>query len=175
LDSDFLKDREFRKSISFGVNYELLFFDNISLETQILYIQQGYKLPTGNVFINDFYNFLNFPVKVGYEFGNRCKFFTKVGISPSVLLNAKMTIPILDNQSQKIDENTFINKDAKKFDFGGVVTLGAKYDFKKFVIMTMVDYRQSFTSFVNPIYFDNITSMKHYAINFSMGVKYKLN
>jgi hypothetical protein len=85
-----------------------------------------------------------------------------------------MTIPILDNQSQKVVENTFINEAAQKFDFGGIVTLGTEYEFNKLVIMGMADYRHSFTSFTNSIYYDNITAMKHYAINFTIGVKYKL-
>jgi hypothetical protein len=172
-DDDYFKDSEFRKDISFGVNYNLLFQNKISIGADILYIPQGYKVTWGNGYLYDFYNFLNLPIKVGHEIGNRFKVFTKVGISPSVLLKAKMTISMYNDQSQKMNEETFINKDAKKFDFGGIVTLGTEYEFKIFGIMAMADYRYSFTSFTNPIYYGKYT-MKHYSINLSIGIKYKL-
>jgi hypothetical protein len=173
-DNNFFENSENRKGISFGMNYELLFQNRISIGTDILFIPQGYIVTRGNDYQKDFYNFLNLPVKIGYNIGNRFNFFTRVGFSPSVLLNAKMTIRYYDPQSQTIEVITFNNKDAKKFDFAGIVSLGAGYELNKIGIFALADYRHSFTSFTNPMYYERLV-MKHYAVNFSIGIKYRLN
>lgn len=186
ISSDDEIDSKFRNGFSSGLNYELVFPKKMTLGADLLYITQGYKNelifrdelgnPTGgNATFKDFYDYLSLPLKVGYITGNRIKGFAKIGINTAVLLRARMIMPTFDVQSQVSGEEIFnVTKSVKKLDFGGIIELGAGFKLnEKFEIMALAGYRHSFTSFSNQVYAERLT-MKHYAINFSLGIKYKL-
>jgi len=100
-------DTKYRNGVLIGFNYEHLLSSKLSLETGLLYSQQGFKdiitftdamgNPSGendNFKFN--YDYLLVPLKIGYSFGEKFKITPRIGICPSVLINAKEKIPTFD-------------------------------------------------------------------------------
>jgi opacity protein-like surface antigen len=135
----FFKDDSYRKGISSGINYELVFSDKYSVGVDLLYNQNGfqekiiYRDNSGNEIITDIktkfnYDYLSLPIKFGYQIGNKFKGFAKIGIIPSLLINAKTIVPNFDTDGN-ITEWQALNvfNDVSKFDFAGLFEIGIGY------------------------------------------------
>ena len=177
-------DTEFRTGILSGFNYEYLYKGKYTLGADLLYSQQGFKedlkfyIVEEDVFRTSLlkfnYNYLSLPVKFGYTIGHQLKGFVKMGICPSVLLNAKVKVPKDDINLAGFEEINFYNK-IPKFDLGGLIEFGAAYELKNDLeLFSSFTYRKNFTTISAVEHFGG-AQMKHYLFSMAMGLKYKLN
>lgn len=187
LTGDIFKDSKFRSGIIGGFNYELLFKNNYTIGTDILYSQQGFvdKITFtdeyGNVLGTEpdskyYYDYLSIPIKFGYTKGQKLKSFIKIGICPSFLLNAESTVPKFDssgdvNGYEKVDVKNYVSK----FDFGGLLEVGVGYSLKNRIeLFSSLTGRKSLTTFSNSDYFRD-SKMRHYGFSLAVGLKYRLD
>ena len=176
--NDFIDNTKWRNGIITGLNYEFRFPGNLLIGADLLYIQNGFRSDLiltdedGNILdksaIKDNFDYLNLPIKFGYEIGTKkIKGFGKIGINTSMLLKAQTIIPYLDDGYK-------LTNDVSKFDLGGIIEIGAGYEINdNFEIVSLVGYRHSFTTLTSPSYFES-KIMKHYSFSISVGLKYKL-
>jgi hypothetical protein len=171
------------KGITSGLNYRILFPKGYAVGIDILYIQNGYENEIdytdqyGNIIlvlgIKDRYNYLSLPIKFSYEIGGRIKVFSNVGIQTSILLSAKSMISNVNGQVYIEEFN--ITDNVAPIDFGGIIELGTGINLgDSFSLMAIAGYSHSLTSFSNTKFYGNM-DFRHYAICFSLGIKYKLN
>ena len=175
-----LVDNKFRTGFSSGLTYSYRFLDNVTLGIDLLYAQKGFKNEIvftnqhGNLigtkgFVEFNYNYLSFPIKVGYIIGNTIEGFINLGIVPSFLMNAETKIPTPD------DNYTIDNTDeVTKFDFAGIIEIGGNYKINdRFLLFASFDYQGSFTTITNNDYFPK-SKLKHHGMTLSLGLKYAL-
>lgn len=187
LTGDIFKDSKYRSGIIGGFNYELLFKNNYTIGTDILYSQQGFidndPLPNsnGNILENIsgskyYYDYLSIPIKFGYTKGQKLKSFVKIGICPSFLLNAESTVPKFDSSGDVTGyEKVDVKENVSKFDFGGLLEVGIGYSLKnRFELFSSLTGRKSLTTFSNSDYFRD-SKMRHYGFSLAVGLKYRLN
>jgi hypothetical protein len=112
---------------------------------------------------------------VGYEMGGKLKIIPRIGIIPSVLIQAKMITPKFDSHGnvtghETIDAGDFVSK----FDFGGLIELGFERSLSdKLLLCPSLTYKHSITTFSNADYFDG-GKMRHYGLSIAVGLKYQL-
>ncbi|HAH22174.1 MAG TPA: hypothetical protein DCL77_00110 [Prolixibacteraceae bacterium] len=178
-------DRAFKTGILSGFNYEYLYKSKYTLGADLLYSQLGFK---NEVKFYDFqknayrssdlkfsYDYLSLPVKIGYTRGNHLKGFVKVGVCPSVLIDAKIRIHKDDPNIVLMGEETDLQHKVPKFDFGGLIEFGAAYELKNDLeLFSSFTYRKSFTTISTVEHFRG-AQMRHYLFSMEIGLKYKLN
>jgi hypothetical protein len=86
-----------------GITYDLMFTEKNVLEIDVLYSQRGvndqfsiiddYGQYSGQVETEMNYDYLSFPVKIGYKLGNKLKIIPKIGIVPAAIIKAEITSP----------------------------------------------------------------------------------
>jgi len=164
-----LENSSMRTGFIGGVTYDLKFTNRYQIGIGLLYSQQGFNdkpiyVEDENVYVLDEkikmnYDYLSFPIKFGYEMGNRIKIIPKIGIIPAYLVKAN-------------------HKDyVSKFDFGGLIEVGIENDLSdKIVLCSAISYNQSLTNYFNSDYFDRYddSARKHYGFSLSVGFKYRL-
>jgi hypothetical protein len=181
--SNFLSKVDNLTGFNGGLSYEYRFENHFNLGIDFLYFQKGftndiiftddYGIPTGEKATSYFkYDYLSLPVKGGFFIGDKISGFLNIGLVPSILINAKTTAPgIIGSDYEETNEVTDI---VKKLDFGGLIEIGGSYKFgDKFLIFTSFAYQQSFMSITNTDYFSS-SSIKHYGMTMSIGLKYIL-
>lgn len=168
----------------YGLTYDLIFQDKYTLGIDLLYNQRGFddKLTftdiSGNqppTVISKYYSdYFSVPLKIGYVVGNKLKAFAKLGITPSVLIKAHSTIPIIDTDGDITGEITTDTKSSLlKYDLGGLIDIGLSYAiFENINMFSSLMYNQSFATFYKQPVNDLI---RHYSISLSLGLKYQLN
>jgi hypothetical protein len=170
-----------------GITYELMLTEKYVLEFDILYSQRGvndqfsiiddYGQYAGQVETEMNYDYLNFPVKIGYKLGNKLKIIPKIGIVPAAVIKAEITSPTFGgNGGMVTGKETIDHKDyVSKFDFGGIVEFGIETDLSENIILcSNLNYKHSLTTFSNSNYFDG-NNMRHYGFSVTVGLKYLLN
>jgi hypothetical protein len=164
-----LENSSMRTGFIGGVTYDLKFSNRYQIGIGLLYSQKGFNdkpiyVEDENVYVLDEkikmnYDYLSFPIKFGYEMGNRIKIIPKIGIIPALLVKAN-------------------HKDyVSKFDFGGLFEVGIENDLSdKIVLCSALSYNQSLTNYFNSDYFDRYddSARKHYGFSLSVGFKYRL-
>jgi hypothetical protein len=180
-------DTKYRNGILIGLNYELLFSSKLSFESDILYSQQGFKdviiftdamgNPLGendNFKFN--YDYLIIPLKIGYSFGEKYKLTPRIGICPSILINAKTTLPTFDIDGNQIGtETTDVKDKVNKIDLSGLIEIEGAYVFSNNLeLFSSIAYRHGITTFSNDDYFKE-SKMRHFGFSLSVGLKIKLN
>ena len=186
LTGDIFKDSKFRTGIIGGFNYELLFKNNYTIGTDVLYSQQGFNDKVtltdeqGNVLGTEpsskyYYDYLSIPIKFGYTEGVKLKSFIKIGICPSVLLSAESTVPKFGSSGDVIGyERVDAKNNVSKFDFGGLLELGVGYSLKNRIeLFSSLTGRKSLTTFSSSDYFQN-SKIRHYGFSLMIGLKYRL-
>jgi hypothetical protein len=181
--SNFTIDNENRIGFIGGLTYEYKFNSKLSFETDFLYSQKGFTKDlfftyntgtlTGEKTTTYFnYDYLSIPVKIGFGFGNKVSGFSKLGIVPSILINAKTIEGKIDGIS---DEHTYnLTEQVRRFDFSGLVEVGCNFKIhEQFLIFSSLAYQQSFTTITNDDYFSD-SKIKHYGISVFVGLKYAL-
>jgi hypothetical protein len=183
--SDLSQRTQNLKGLSGGLNFQIVLPGRFFVGLDLLYVQNGYASDNTitdeneNILyllkIKDHYNYLGFPVKIGYEIGRRIKGFSNIGVQTSVLLSAKSNCVFnLLNGQEYYEEYNIVNS-VDRVDFGGIVELGTEIVLgKSFELMALASYKRSFTNFSNSKFYNN-HNFKHIALCLSLGLKYKLS
>jgi hypothetical protein len=179
-------DIGFRTGFKGGLAYELKFRDRYQFGAGLLYSQQGFT--DKFIFMDDFgnvtgesenfeynYDYLKLPLKLGYEIGGKLKLVPRVGLVPSILIQAEVFLPIFDSEWNIIGKETIKTTDkVSKFDFAGLLELGFDYGLsEKLWLCSSVAYERSITTFSNADYFAG-NKMRHYGFSLSVGLKRSL-
>jgi opacity protein-like surface antigen len=185
ISHDFIKNSDYRKGISAGLNYEFQFSDHWLIGADLLFVQKGYNseiiftdqdgVVIGSAATKDHYDYLSLPLKAGYVIGKKIKGYAKIGISTSMVLKAESITPDYYGYWQQTGDYVvdYTGK-AKRIDMGGIIEFGAGYEFSgRFRINLLTSYNHSFTSVTGPDFFKSET-MKHRSFNISLGLEYKL-
>lgn len=179
----FLIHPDKRNGLSFGLNYEYIFNNKLSISTGFTYNEKGFRdkveiIDQNQNFIGEKYfrsnfDYISMPIKTGFSIGNIFFGFAKIGIVPSLLVSAKIVMP-------KIDSNGMVNgyhsvsvsDQVTKFDLAGLGEIGGGYKLKnRYWLIASFGYQQSFTSLGNDDYLEKV---KHRGTNLSIGIKYLL-
>ena len=185
--ANYFKDSKFHNGIVGGLNYEYRFHNNFSVGVDLLYVQKGFILKT--VYTDNFgnksgksdklqqlYDYLSIPIKIGYTVGNKLKGFAKIGICPSTILKAEGIYPVVDINGNylKTDKYNYINL-VSKYDLGGLIELGTRYGLNNNLeLFSSFTYNKSFRTFTNEKFFMD-ANMRHYDFSLDVGVKFKLH
>jgi len=170
-----------------GITYDLMLTKKYVLEIDVLYSQRGvndqfsiiddFGQYAGQVETEMNYDYLSFPVKIGYELGNKLRVIPKIGIVPAAIIKAEITSPTFGGNGgivtgkETIDHKDYISK----FDFGGIVEIGIETNLSENLIFcSNLNYKHSLTTFSNSDYFDG-QDMRHYGFSIAVGIKYRLN
>ena len=164
-----------RVGFSGGLSYDYLWRDRFSIGVDIIFnqrgftndfiVEDGFGNPTGRIITTKFeYDYLSFPVKAGTYFGKKAFGFGQIGVMPSMMIESE-TIPGSDAPS--------MNPPVTKFDFAGIIELGAGYKLNRFWLSLSAFYHRSFTTFTD---FDNFgdANFRHKGLTLLIGLKYQL-
>lgn len=173
--SNFMNDTDSRTGFSGGLSYEYILDNRVSFGADIIFNQRGFSNdlivrdnfgnPTGEVITTHFnYDYLSIPIRTGKYFGEKTFGFGQIGIVPSILMDAK-TIPGSDA--------AIVTDRVTKFDFAGLIELGAGHKFNRLWLCVSAAYQHSFTTITNSNYFAD-SKIRHKGLTFSFGLRYQL-
>lgn len=186
ISRNFLSQNGSRTGLVAGMTYEHLFKNQVSVGADLIYNQRGFT--NGIVFTDDLgnpmdgkftskfnYNYLSLPFKAGFNFGNKLYGFANIGVVPSLLLSAKTISPTFNSSSHLVgSETTKVTNRVSKFDFAGLVEIGAAIKLnERYCLSTSASFQHSFTSITNSEYFAN-SKITHFGLTLSLGLKYAL-
>jgi len=171
-----------------GITYDYLLTEKYRVEVDILYDQRGvvskfFFTNDEGVYLGDeetkmSYDYLNVPIKFGYEVGNSTRLIPKIGIEPAFAIKAEINNPTFDESGKVTGKESIDSKDyVSKFDFGGLAELGIETDLsEKIILSSNVNYKHSFTKFSNSKsdYFETL-NMRHYGFSIAVGLKYMIS
>ncbi|OJJ17868.1 hypothetical protein BKI52_28840 [marine bacterium AO1-C] len=145
------------------------------LELDLLYTQNGYR--TSFFSLGEFdldYNYLSVPLKISYRFGNKIQGFINLGVTQSILLNAKAIGPLFGPADELVDPNaTFdLKPSTRNFDLSGMAGIGARYNFSRWAISLEGRFNRSFTNF-DKLTGSNVEAF-HQSLQVLLGVHYLL-
>lgn len=185
--SDFISSTNYAKTgLSAGLTYEHACKGHLFFGADLIYNQRGFKddiifytiegNTTGERYTLKYhYNYLSVPLKLGLTFGEKLCGFTNFGVIPSLLVKANTISPTFDSNAQRIgDETIDVTNRASKFDFAGLIEIGAAYRInERYVFAASFSYQRSLTTLTNADYFANST-IKLHGMALNIGVKYAL-
>ena len=183
---DFIDDRNFRTGLNIGITYDYFFKRHFSIGADVVYNQRGFRTdlifmeaggnPTGQKeIIKDNYDYLTVPLKVGYNYGTTFYGFVNIGLTPSLLLDAKTIVPAFILPETVFPGEIYnVKNRVNQFDIGGFFEIGAGYKFQDRLLgFLSFSYQHSLTTFTNADYFANAKA-KHYGMTVNLGLKYAL-
>jgi hypothetical protein len=181
--SNFLSQSDSRTGLTAGLTYEFLFKKHFSIGADLIYNQRGFTNdivftdnlgnPTGEKYTLKFnYDYISLPIKTGFNIGTKLYGFTNIGVTPSLLVDARTTTPTFDTDGKLTGNETFdVTNRVSKFDFAGLVEIGGGYKFKgRYWLFTSFLYQHSFTTITNSDYFAN-SKIKHNGMALTIGLK----
>ena len=182
---DFISSTNYAKTgLSAGLTYEHACKGHLFFGADLIYNQRGFKddiifydiegNTTGERYTLKYdYNYLSVPLKLGFTFGEKLCGFTNFGVIPSLLVKANTISPTFDSNAQRIgDETIDVTNRASKFDFAGLIEIGAAYRInERYVFAASFSYQRSLTTLTNADYFANST-IKMLGMALNLGVKY---
>lgn len=181
--NDFSRETDYRPGITGGVTYEYFLKKRFSIGADIIYNQRGftddYEIQTGEKITDKSnYDYLSVPVKIGFnnfKSGNKVFSFVRVGLIPSLLINATTTTPLFDTNGRITGKQTFnILNRVSKFDLAGQVEIGGGYKLlDRLWLTTSFILQHSLTTITNAEYFAN-TKIKHNGMTLDIGLKWAL-
>jgi len=183
-----LENSSMRTGFIGGITYDFKLSIKYQIEIDALYSQQGFTdkmimVENGQVRVGEEnykvkYDYLSFPIKIGYRMGDKTKIIPKIGIIPAFSVSAKLSYPKFDNDGNIIDWGSENHKDyVSNFDFGGLIEIGIENELSNnFIFCSAISYKHSLTTYYNSDYFDRYDDQarKHYGFSLSVGLKYKL-
>lgn len=179
----FLGQTDYRPGVSGGITYEYFLKKRFSIGADVIYNQRGFtddfEIPTGEKITSEYnYDYLSVPVKIGFtdlNEGNKLFTFAKVGLIPSLLIDAKTTIPTFATDGKITGTETFdVTNRVSKFDLAGLVEIGGGYKMAdRLWLTTSFIYQRSFTSITNPEYFAD-AKIRHNGMSLNIGLKWAL-
>ena len=169
-----------------GFTYDYLLLPWLSLGTGIIYQTRGHSEQDYSYDMNGHwqgyagetqikYNYLNAPVKVGFNVGKKFYIFGDIGVVPALLLNAKALHYDFDSLEGPVLTDTWNDKPyIKMFDLAPMFDFGFGYKFKtKYWIFAKYAYQKSITDYIKEDdAFDE--NMKHHGRAVTIGIKYGL-
>ncbi|OFY32366.1 MAG: hypothetical protein A2X01_15215 [Bacteroidetes bacterium GWF2_35_48] len=174
------KDSKYKFGFGSNITYDYQMDDHSVIVTGLGYIQRGFY--TMIVFTNEFgktigdgkiyynYDYIEIPIKIKYQFGDKFKFYGFLGIAPNYLIKSNYHIPAIGNTVPEHTENT--TNDVAKIDFTGEIGLGISYDIdEKFKIGLDFSYNHGTMTVTTKKYFDGI-ELVHYNFESMIGVQY---
>ncbi|MDR2145810.1 MAG: PorT family protein [Tannerella sp.] len=180
-------DEDFRTGLIVGITYDYFFRKHFSIGADVVYNQRGSMpniiyddnsgSPTGQKGIFKLnYDYVTVPLKVGYNYGTTFYRFANIGLTPSILVDAKTFIPsIVPAETVLPAEIHNVKNRVNQFDIGGFVEIGGGYKFQNRLWgFLSFSYQHSLTTFTNLDYFANIQA-RHYGISVNLGLKYALS
>jgi hypothetical protein len=187
--SNFINNRNDRTGLAIGLTYDFNFKRHFTLGADIVYNQRGFTNemifsnnqgnPTGRKETNEpirfNYDYVSMPLKVGFNYGNTVYVFTTIGLTPSIIVEAKTITPTIDfNRTIIFGETSNVTGRVNKFDIGGLIEIGGGYKFKsRYWVFTSFSYQHGFTTITNSNYFKN-SKIRHYGMTLNLGLKYAL-
>jgi hypothetical protein len=184
--TSFFNDRDVRLGLEFGLTYDYFFKNNFTMGADLIYNQRGftfdiiftddYGIPTGEKSTTKFnYDYISLPLKVGFMHGKTFSIFANIGLTPSILVDAKYITPTFEFNELIIHGETIdITKNVKMFDLGGIVEIGVGYRFKeRYWLYSSFSYQHSLTSISTSEHFAT-SAIRHYGMTLSLGLKYAL-
>ncbi len=187
--SKYLGTSQPRTGITAGLTYDYLFKQYFSIGADFIYNQRGFtddfilSDDFGNVtleknMIKFNYDYISLPIKTGFNIGTKLFGFTNIGVIPSLLVDAKSTVPIFDTDSKFIGYEKFdVTNRVSNFDFAGLFEMGGGYKLKgRYWLFTSFLYQRSFTSITTVTNSDYIANSKiqHNGMNLTIGLKCRL-
>jgi hypothetical protein len=184
----FIGDLDNRLGLSAGISYENIFRKHFSVGADLLYQQRGFKnyVIFGNQIGNQGgfgeptelkynYNYITMPLYAGFYVGEKLFGFTKIGISPSVLVDARIITEEYEANGKKYPEDVNrVTNNPNRFDFGAQAEIGAGYKLNENLRLNLsLTYFQSLTNHTTNSYFPN-SDMKNFGVVMGFGVKYSL-
>jgi len=184
---DFLKT-ENRTGFSFGSTFDFSFTEHLMFGTGLMYDQRGFTIssiftdeygnPTGQkIKVRFNYDYLAVPLKSTVIFGRKLYGFASLGIVPAVIISAKTKIPgyTLDEHGITVDAASIdVTKHVTKVDIAGLIEVGGGYKFKeKYLVYSSIALQHSLNTYSNKDFFSSF-QLRHYGMNVSLGLKYKL-
>jgi len=174
------------------VNYEFIYKKNISISLGLNYIQRGSKDPVsftdGNgmplngsneysYFFN--YDYIGMPMKIGYRIKGKLNFTTRIGVIPSMLVEAKALHPKFkfENGSIEIDgyDKTDYRSITNEYDIVPILELETSYTIKDRVKLNVLLLFQHGLMNVNTSSFFDGKPNKHIGIGVQLGCKYDIS
>ena len=169
--------------ISLGHNFK----NRVFVCADILYNRFGFKdaykitfrddvkeIITYNSFYHN-YDYLSVPITTGFSFGNKYFCDIRLGLVPSILVDAKTTFQNFDTNRNLISSSTE-NTTSKinRFDIGGIagISFGYKLNYN-YAVISYFTYRQSFTSIPNSNYYID-RQIQNYGWTLTLGLRYTL-
>jgi len=190
--------KDFRSGFIGGLEIGIKSKNHVSVELNFLYNQRGFK----ETYINNrdgerrynkyYYDYISFPIKFGYRFGDRAFVSPKIGFMPSILLKAEAILPDYKPESYVPNGSFTVTDDTEWIFMGYEVTdiksyVKPSYDFallfefdlgykisKSIELFSLISYSSSFTWFSNSGFIFN-TEMKHYGYSFCIGARYNIS
>ena len=183
-----LENSSMRTGFIGGITYDFKFSNKYQIEFDALYSQQGFTdkmimVEDGQVRVGEEnykvkYDYLSFPIKIGYGIGAKTKIIPKIGIIPAFLVSAKLSYPKFDNNGEITGRDSENHKDfVSNFDFGGLIEVGIEKELpNNLIFCSAINYKHSLTTYYNSDYFDRYDDQgrKHYGFSLSVGLKYRL-
>jgi len=183
VSSNFLSQTDPRTGLSAGLTYEFLIKKQFSIGVDLIYNQRGFTddivftdnlgNPTSVKYTSKFnYDYVSLPLKSGFNIGNKLYGFTNIGLIPSLLIDAKMTIPSIDLDLNLTGEKILdVTNLVSKFDLAGLVEIGGGFKINgHYWLFASFSYQHSFTTITNSDYFAN-SKIRHNGMALTMGLK----
>ncbi len=180
-------DTNMRPGFIGGITYELKIADDYRIGIDALYAQQGFidnmiytdeygNETGGNTKFKFNYDYFSLSLKIGYAMGDKTKIIPRIGLVPSVLIQAKMIVPRFDDSGNVIGHEKYDAGDVvSKFDLGGLLELGFERAVSdKLLLCPSLTYKHSITAFSNSDYFDG-SKMRHYGFSIAVGLKFSMD
>lgn len=163
-----------------GLTYEFVSPKKLFAGAELVYQQRGLKedyfLPYSYELITTthHFNYLTMVAKGGVQFGKKGCFYFNVGLTPSFLINAKISTPAVAGSILYLGGTQDITNDVNKLDLGGIAEIGGGFGIgEHMLICASLSYQKSLTSITTNNYYKDET-IKHYGIGLCLGVKYRL-
>lgn len=181
--TNFTSNTENRTGFNYGLTYEYQVNKRVNVGVDLLYSPKGFTSdlvftdefgnPTGERATSKFnYEYLSWPLKVGFVSRDKFSSFANLGILPSVLVDANTIMPAIEGITEEATVN--VTDRVTKFDLAGLIEIGAAYKvIPGFLLSATIGYQYSFLSITNDDYFSN-SEILFFGMVFSVGLTYAL-
>ena len=172
-------DPKSRTYYNLGISYELRTISKYSFKFEIKFKKQGFShevylfspegVSLGKYNMIDNYNYLSFPIKVGYSVGNKLLFIPSIGLNPSYLIKAEESRPLYFESGEWLN----IYDRVRHFDIGGIFDLQLSY-----LITQHLEIKSNLSfshSFINSDIDRYASRIMHKGLLFSLGINYRLH